>query len=232
MASNQSLLRRAFWKALFLLSSDLYEKRKSRRYGFGYPDFFNATRSVFIHIPKAAGTSVGLALYGRQVGHMDWNVWYEINPKKFEQYFKFSIIRNPISRFNSAFHFLKQGGMNVADKEFSDTVLKDFESPGALGKALIDPHLQEKVLDWWHFRPQAYFIADEQGRSKMDLLIRFENMEAGFRQVAQRLHCESVVLPHLNKTKDRPEEILEKEAVEVLACLYRKDFILWEKHAS
>lgn len=232
MTGTKPILQQVFWETLLLFSSDLYEKSKARGYGYGYPVFFDSTRSVFIHVPKAAGTSVGMALYGRQVEHTPWNVWHDINPKKFQEYFKFSVIRDPISRFTSSFYFLKQGGMNAEDKEFGDTVLKDFDNPDALGRALTNVHLQKRVLDWWHFRPQANFIADEHGRSKMDLLIRFENVEAGFKQVAQRLNCGSVVLPHLNKTKNRPETMLKREALDVLACLYREDFILWENHAS
>jgi hypothetical protein len=33
------------------------------------PEPFLRTRSLFIHIPKAAGTSIVMELYGCQVGH-------------------------------------------------------------------------------------------------------------------------------------------------------------------
>jgi hypothetical protein len=224
--------KRWIWRMLFCVSPQQYERLKAKRVGFAYPDYFDATKSIFIHIPKAAGTSIAMALYGRQIHHHDWQVWHNLNPKKFNDYFKFAVVRDPVSRFHSSFYFLKNGGMNAADKQFADTVLKDFESPDALARALVDLNVQNPVLDWWHFRPQADFVADEHGQSKMDLLIRFENMDAGFKHVAQRLNCKSVALPHLNKTKIQPEVNLEKEARDVLGCLYRKDFILWEEHSS
>jgi chondroitin 4-sulfotransferase 11 len=220
------------WKSLLLLSPEMYEKRKVRVYGFAYPEYFNSTKSIFMHIPKSAGSSIGMALYGRQVAHAIWQDWYDINPRKFRSFFKFAVIRNPAERFVSAFYFLKGGGMNAQDKQFGDTVLKDYDSPNELAGALVDHIVQEQVLSWLHFRPQAEFVADESGRSKMDLLIRFENIDAGFKYVAQRLHCETATLPHLNKSKSQPETHLEKEARDILACLYRKDIILWEKQAS
>jgi len=173
-----------------------------------------------------------MALYGGETHHLSWQEWHEFNPEKFKHYFKFAVIRDPISRFASAFYYLKHGGMNARDKEFGETVLPTFDNPNDLAKALVDLNLQKQILTWMHFRPQAEFVTDERGQLKTDFLIKFENLDAGLKQVAQKLNCESPGIPHLNVTKTHPEVSLEKEARDVLNCLYRKDFVLWEKHAS
>jgi hypothetical protein len=226
------MLKSALWKLLLLVSPDRYEKRKARRFGHTYPDVFDTTRSIFIHIPKAAGTSVAMALYGRNFAHTTWRDWRELNPKKFNAYFKFAIMRDPVARFVSAFHYLRNGGMNAQDKDFGERVLKNFRDANELAKALVEPVLQRSILGWCHFRPQADYVADEHGQPQMDLILRFENLDEGFDRVAHRLCGEVRKLPHLNTTRDRPEPVLDKDARDVLECIYRRDFVLWQKHAA
>ena len=230
--AGDTVCTRIFWRSLLNLSPELYERCKARTYHFAYPDHFNATKSIFIHVPKAAGTSIGMALYGCQIPHTSWRVWSELNPLKFKTYFKFAVVRDPVSRFGSSFDYLKSGGMNEDDRLFGETVLKPFGSADELGKALIDPVLQAKVLDWWHFKPQADFIADERGQSKMDFLIRHENLAAGYEQVAKKLNRAERKLPHLNKTPGQRRNNFSPEARDLLARLYQKDFVLWNEHAS
>jgi len=226
------MVKRALWNALLFVAPHLYEQRKTRNLGFPFPDYFDRTQSIFIHIPKAAGTSVAMALYGMQVGHRTWREWRELNPIKFRKYFKFAIMREPASRFISAFYYLRSGGMNASDKAFGDTVLGTFSDPSAFAKALVDNQLQRQVLNWRHFRRQADFVADERGLPTTDRLLRFENLEGSFDSISRRVNDNVKSLPRLNETTNKPEMKLDKGAVDVLECLYRTDFALWREHAS
>src|SRR5262245_10579050 len=153
------LPKSALWKLLLWVAPQRYQEEKARRLGVTFPEFFDATRSIFVHVPKAAGTSVSLALYGMQVGHRTWREWRELNPRKFNTYFKFAVVRDPIARFASAFYFLRGGGMNAHDREFAERVLKQFAGPNELAKALVDYDLQRLVLGYQHFRTQADYVA-------------------------------------------------------------------------
>ncbi len=173
-----------------------------------------------------------MALYGQDIPHITWRQYCDVNPLKFAKYFKFAVIRDPLTRFTSAFDFLKTGGINQLDETFGMTILKPFSDANELAKALVTRDLQAEVLRWWHFRPQVEFIADERGGSKMDFLIRFENIHAGFMEVANRLNCKSCELPHLNKTRVRVELDLDDRARDVLFDLYKQDFTLWRSIAE
>jgi hypothetical protein len=173
-----------------------------------------------------------MALYGRQIPHASWREWRQFNPSKFKRYFKFAVLRDPISRFASAFYYLRSGGMNSSDKEFGERVLKPFADPNELAKALIDLELQRVILHWWHFRPQADFVADERGRPQIDLMLRFENLNEAFEAITRKLNVQGCKLPRLNATRERGEPVFDNEALEVLKCLYRTDFLLWQNHTA
>jgi hypothetical protein len=196
------------------------------------PLAFERTRTIFIHVPKAAGTSIALALYGEQIPHTRWRELYETNPYKFKNYFKFAVIRDPVSRFVSSFDFLKVGGMHGEDKEFSEKVLTPFANANELAKRLVDPKLQQQVFAYWHFKPQSFYVADGEGLSRVDLLLRYENLAAGFERLKRQLKREDLKLPHVNKTPSRQPTVLDQESLDVLDCLYRKDFVLWKEQAS
>ncbi len=190
-------------------------------------EVFEQTQSIFIHVPKTAGQSVAMALYNRGIAHMSWREWYQRNPRKFASYFKFAVMRDPIARFCSAFDFLKSGGMLEQDKEFAAKILQPFATVNDFVSALADTELQEQVMHWWHFRPQAHFVADEFGRSKMDLLIPLENLQTGVNEVARKLNLKTPVeIPSLNQTRIRHSEELNEQGRQLLTKLYQQDFAL------
>lgn len=65
---------------------------------------------IFVHIPKAAGTSVAHGLFGRGVGHKSIYEYRKIFGADFQEYFKFAVVRNPFSRVVSAYESLRRGG--------------------------------------------------------------------------------------------------------------------------
>lgn len=69
-----------------------------------------ASGLLFIHIPKNAGSTICEQLYGRHTGHRTAE-WYKIaDPKFFESQLSFAIVRDPLARFISAYHFVRNGG--------------------------------------------------------------------------------------------------------------------------
>lgn len=69
---------------------------------------------IFIHVPKAAGTSIARAIYGRPLGHMKASTVALVCPTLFRELPTFAVVRNPWDRLVSAYHFAAQGGTGDA----------------------------------------------------------------------------------------------------------------------
>lgn len=80
-----------------------------------YSHFADRSQCIFIHIPKTAGTSVALTLFGHGSRHVPWFRYQQANPVKYRRYFKFAFVRNPWDRLVSSYFYLQKGGMSEAD---------------------------------------------------------------------------------------------------------------------
>jgi hypothetical protein len=229
MTDAARILKRLVWKALFNFAPLLYEHFKSGGRLSCYPAVFDATRTIFIHVPKAAGCSVVSAFYREQfVNHRSWRYYRGTNRSKFDDYFKFAVVREPLDRFASAFDYVKAGGCGPVDECFAQTVLKPFSTANELAHALQDPLTRDQVLFRRpYFLPQAWFIADDAGRSKMNRLLRFEHLAEDLQRLADELGRNKLLLRRLNKTPGRSPVAFDSQTIAVLNRIYREDFPLW-----
>lgn len=186
---------------------------------------FLENRCIFVHIPKAAGISVGYALFGRHTGnHLSVSDYQTVfSRKEFEAFFKFAIVRNPWDRLLSAYRFLKKGGRNEGDRRWAERHLAEFDD------------FQEFVMKWVstenvrkgvHFKPQCDFIqvpGDDQ--LQIDYLGRFESLESDFQHICERLGVDAV-LRHSNRSTQSNRDFRQQyddRMIQIVADVYRKD---------
>lgn len=177
---------------------------------------FHEQRAIFVHIPKAAGSSVCLALFGHQVGHYTMAEWRAMDRRAARKYFSFSFVREPADRLHSAFRYLQNGGMNDYDRAFAERHLNGLDFPSFVEKLSEDTALQS----WLHFRPQHEFL-QVGDRTLVNFVGRFENMEADFAHVAERLG-KDVHLPRFNAGGQR--EAIPKPTLDLIRRIYEKDY--------
>jgi hypothetical protein len=212
--------------------SPLFRERRNKRNGL--PDFprdIAAAGCLLIHIPKTAGISLSIALYGRSLGHKTLAEWETEYPYTISKLRTVAVVRDPVDRFASAFAFLKAGGMNNTDQEFAQRFLDPYASCDDLAKALIDPALQNALLsDGWHFRRQVDFVRGIRGAVNVDVLIPFERLDEGVSHLARRIN-RPISLPAFNRTGS-PKPLMDKHSVQVIEAIYREDFELWNKASN
>jgi hypothetical protein len=167
---------------------------------------------------------VALTLFEQGSRHVPWFDYYYANPEKFRSYYKFSFIRNPWDRLASTYFFLQRGGMDPQDAAWAEANLKDYPTFESFVKGWLT---EDAIHTWIHFRPQHYFICDEEGRVKMDFVGRVENMDADFAEVADKLGCKRQLARVNVGIHDHYSRYYNDTTREIVARVYARDIELF-----
>lgn len=184
---------------------------------------------IFIHIPKCAGWSISQALYGKQITHIKFSQYFDADNQLFGNYKVFSVVRDPIERFLSAYNFLKKGGINEADFLWAKENFSGIENVNEFIKKIhIDSAFSKTVLQKHHFESQySYLVNDKQEIDNRIKLIPFSKMHKLQNILKQELGL-TINIEHLNKTTYPSEkEKLNPLSIEILSELYKKDATLY-----
>lgn len=166
------------------------------------------TNTLFIHIPKTAGTSIekSLGIYGKNNTEGGRSICNDLLFGRGMQHYtaaeavahlvlhcfphdperSFAVLRDPIKRFISHYRWTPQGEKSGRDLErfFAEVFL---------------PSLGDKGVEARHRWPQPYFILGMDNKVAVRYLINFANLELGFQRVADRLGLSVGELPHLKR---------------------------------
>lgn len=193
-------------------------------------------RCIFIHIPKTGGTSIEDVIWPGprseaelwmgfvkpfrnkyQTGGLQHlkarQIREEVGAEAFASYFKFAIVRNPWDKVISQWSYLR------LRKDLQDYLGVSADAP--LGRYLDAISGSDHV----QVMPQADFILDENDRPLVDMIGRFETLEADAGRVFERIGLTDVMLPHTTRsTRDRDYRIyFDDETRQRVAELYGRD---------
>lgn len=177
---------------------------------------------VFVHVTKAAGTSLALSLFGELPYHytaQEYRVIY--GRRDFNRFFKFTFVRNPWDRLYSAYAYLKGGGWNSQDAEWAATHLAEIDSFDEFVMKWLTP---ERLHAHIHLWPQCDFVCDRHGKPIIDHLGYFETIQQDFDFVCRRLQLPQCDLKHTNSSKRAGyQDVYSQAAIEKVARLYAQD---------
>jgi len=172
-------------------------------------------KCIFIHIPKAAGTSIenyflndlnldikdhhalilgkrnNLRVKPRVVSHLsaiEMLSQHYISEEIFNSYYKFSIVRDPVQRLHSTYNYWGFKPI-ISFDVFVKTIL-----------------LKLLKTDRYNFflRPQTEYLFDETNNTNvMDFTGKFETLSDDFRFICNQLGFSDSQLPHKNKAKTK-----------------------------
>ena len=186
---------------------------------------FDDTKSIFVHIPKCAGVSVNKALYGNLAGAHSTLSDYSciFSPKEINEYFKFTVVRNPWDRLVSAFHFLKKGGMNETDKMWAQTNIgeyKDFRS------FVLNWLKEDNIWKYYHFRPQYHYFLESHQKVCIDFFAFLENLDNDFDFIASKINSNHK-LHRINKSSHKDyKDYYDSDTRKIVASVYADDINL------
>jgi len=178
---------------------------------------------IFVHVPRAAGTSISRALYGEGCTHHHSARYYRaVHPKLWARAQSFAVLRDPFDRFASAYAFVRAGGTptcrlsNVFARQTAHVVTVDDYLSFLEDREPLD-------LDFV-MRPQSWFVCDGDTPLVRNLFLYGEDDAA----LAAWLAPHGVgPLPWLNRSR-RVELLLNPAQRRRIARLYAQDFALIE----
>lgn len=149
--------------------------------------FWDKEGLLFIHVPKAAGTSISRALYGRSLGHFYASDIRAAMPGSFDRWFKFALVRNPWARLLSAYEFARAGRTASAGVFRHEAYLRDPRF--ASFERFVMEWLPQADLDSEDniFREQWRYLCDLDGNLIVDHVGRVEEIDATVELISRRL---------------------------------------------
>ncbi|MDB5983707.1 MAG: hypothetical protein JWQ69_4722 [Pseudomonas sp.] len=204
-------MTRLFWKLipkmqrelllerLSVVDRQVVDKTMSSRHEF--PAVFDELACVFIHVPKCAGSSVAMSLFGNApTGHMPL-YWYEKQfNERYNHYFKFGFVRDPLQRAWSAYNFL------LHNTHSRDRAAHELVNKFSNFDAFVDNWLRpENITKQIHFTPQHYFLQNSMGYIDVDFIGRQENLVPDFQTLCKHLSVKAE-LQHLNRSPQPNDE--------------------------
>jgi hypothetical protein len=179
---------------------------------------------IFIHIPKNAGTSIIRAM-GIENLFMDKTIkdYKEHYQDYWNEYKKFTVVREPIDRFISAYKFARmdESGWFSATGEEG---LKKHHHYELCNEMNINEYISylytnpEKFNRW--ISPQTFIISNENGEREMDYYVRYENLLEDL----QKIGIGKIEKLNSSKIKDEKTIKLTKKSKYKLYEIYDIDY--------
>ena len=190
------------------------------------PQIYHHLKAIFVHVPKTTGTAIERTLREspeQNVGGHTTALGYRRQyPVEFATYFKFAVVRHPVSRFLSAYRYLRKERVHPALHNAEIHECGTFEE--WWDRMREDPEQVKRIV---HFLPQRRFVCDERGDVIRDRIYRYESIEADWDDLCLRLGLAPRRLPRINDSRGVSQSELKAEALASwIEGVYAEDFVM------
>jgi hypothetical protein len=194
---------------------------------------FREHKTIFIHIPKTAGTTI-LRMFGYDsVPNND--MFYHIDEffeydhasalliksrerKIYDEFYKFTLVRNPYDRLVSEYAWKVKDNdrrsLNVEDKSFKDFVHEIYCN---FDKIQSQIHKEKS-----HLIPQSHFVLDDVN------VFKFENLEVLIEKLNLEYNLPILNVKHNQTSHKLFHEYYDQDTCEMVYDMYRSDFMLFD----
>ncbi|MDP5030969.1 sulfotransferase family 2 domain-containing protein [Paraglaciecola sp.] len=138
-----------------------------------------------------------------------------VNAKQYQEYFKFTVVRNPWHRALSWYK----------------NVLRDEIHQKNYG---INPNLSfEQFITQFagtgYLRPQTYWLKEFNGKINLDYVVKFENLAEDYMKAAELGNLPNVPLPHkIEGEKGNFDKNFTQNAINFIADFYKEEIQLFQ----
>ena len=179
---------------------------------------------IFIHIPKNAGTSIIKAM-GVENMFMDKTIeeYKEHYDEYWDKYKKFTVVRDPVDRFVSAYKFarMKESGWFSATGEEGLEKHKHYDLCNEMDINEYTTYLfkNSKQFNRWNV-PQTFIISNKNNEIEIDYYVRFENLQEDLSKIG----IENIQKLNSSKIEDDKVIQLSKKSKMKLYEIYDIDY--------
>jgi len=185
---------------------------------------------LFLHIPKTAGNSIKqfFSFSNKEISEDNYHGTLDYLVKKYYQYqdyYLFTIVRNPWDRFASAFFYAKMDKSMYHDKD-NETKHPDYDIVKDLSfNECVELFYHKKIeLVEKHFHPMVKWIDND---IKIKKIIRFENLHKELKELCKEsnlcLNIDSFPIINKSDKKQKYQDIYNKETKQMIAEIYEQD---------
>ncbi|PMO34033.1 hypothetical protein BCT12_01495 [Vibrio breoganii] len=209
-----------------VLMSYLTQKQKLYRllgYNTIYENYYDKREAIFVHIPKTAGTSICHSLYGgiSWPWHFNSQQCQKISPQKFEKYYKFTFVRDPVERLISTFNYAQthisknKGGSSIK-------FLLDYDDFNDFVQSWLT---KENIAKHYFFATQKSYVYSDEGELMVDQVYYFSEIEDGFLDLSEKLGVKLVLEKrNISQSKKVSPIIISNESMEIIKDVYSDDY--------
>lgn len=179
---------------------------------------------IFIHIPKNAGTSI-IKSMGVENLYIDKSIkeYKEYYQDYWNEYTKFTVVRDPIDRFISAYKFarMKENGWFSAtgeeglEKHHHHDLCNSMDINEYISYLYKNP---EKFNRW--IIPQTFIISNKDNEIEIDYYVRYENLLEDLKKIG----IDSIEKLNTSKINDDKLIQLTKKSKHMLYEIYDIDY--------
>lgn len=208
---------------------------------------------IFVHVPKAAGSALTLALrpYATIPQRSLWTsakrrlpiverpgaahfrihdsaarIRRKLSPEVYGRFYSFAAVRDPFDHAVSHYEYMKQYRSPRIAARFARMSFEAYLAQRLERRGPFD-RLFVRLPD------QSHFLVDEQGRLAVDRLLRFEQLSADFRALTDDLGLGEAQLRTVNRTRSRSSsdarayrDYYDATTEDMVRALYARDFDL------
>lgn len=137
-----------------------------------------------------------------------------VSRHQYEQYYRFSFVRNPWARAVSLYNGLLRDEIHVRNQGMNNYgTFKDF--------------LKEHAGKGW-LRPQLFWLRSIDGTIKLDFIGKFESLHEDFHKICSSLNVPPIDLPHVLKgSGESYTGYYDNESREIVSRIYGEEIELF-----
>ena len=186
---------------------------------------FHGNSCIFIHIPKTAGISLSKSIFGDQSDTTHLSIRrlrLLFNNYEFNNYYKFTFVRNPWDKLFSCYRYLKNGGDSNYHTSWINNELDNYDDFNSFVEKWVN---DKNIYTFSHFLPQNWFISNSKNEINVDFIGRFENLSEDYKHICNELNIKPN-LKHYNKSdtiQRNYKDYYNQKSIDIVYKVYQQD---------